>query len=408
MNITPSARDAAAIPARPPAGIRGGAFFGLDNTLIPGSSLMLLAQGLHQRGFYGRYDILRFAYRRFLFRFRRSDATAHFESSTQAALEFVAGRARADMRALAEEIARTLIVPSVYREMAMLVDQHRSDGTVTFVTTAAPVELAEVVADGLGMTGALGTRAEVDETGRYTGRLRGPILHGDAKASAVEAHAAAIGVDLSVSSAYSDSINDVPLLELVGRPEAVNPDRRLREVADLRGWPVRELRGPVSRRRRTAGQVIHRLGTLGLESPLHAEPGQRSQGPTHRFRVEDAGAFLREVEETGRFRRDTRLGALFHRGKISLREVTASDSLHITVEPDNRVSAHVDRYSPLAKVQTDDAKPRYSLLGIAAHNITGMAADAARLIPGRRRPRTWAEPPRVAGGGGRAQDRDAS
>jgi hypothetical protein len=277
----------------------------------------------------------------------------------------------------------------------MLVDQHRSDGAATFVTTAAPVELAEVVADGLGMTGGMGTRAEVGDDGRYTGRLTGPILHGDAKALAVEAYAAAHGVDLSVSSAYSDSINDLPLLELVGKPEAVNPDRRLRKVANERGWPVRELRGPLSHRRRTTGHVIHRLGTLGLKSPLHPEPDQRSQGPTHRFTVEDAGVFLRELEDSGRFRRDTRLGALVHRGHISLREVAPSDSLHITVRPNNRVSAHVDRYSPLAKVQPDGAAPRYSLPRIAAHNITGMAADAARLIPGRRRPRTWAEPPRV-------------
>lgn len=401
MHCTPGARDGVRIPSDPPArGLRPGAFFGLDRTLVPGSSLMALAQGLHQRNFYDRYDILRFALRRFSLRFSRSDATPHVESSTRAALEFVAGRGQADMWALAQEIAESLILPTVYRDMTMLVDQHRIDGAATFVTTAAPVELAEVVAQGLGMTGALGTRAEVDDHGRYTGRLTGPILQGAAKASAVEAYAAAAGVDLATSSAYSDSINDLPLLELVGHPEAVNPDRRLRVVADQRGWPVRELRGgPGSHRRRPAGHVIHRLTTLGLESALHAEPHQRSRGPTHRFTVEDTGAFLRELEETGRFRRDTRLGALFHRGKISLREVASCDSLHITVEPGNRVSAHVDRYSPLAKVQPEDTRPRYSLHRIAAHNITAVAADAARLIPGRRRPRTRAEPPRVMRGG---------
>jgi HAD superfamily hydrolase (TIGR01490 family) len=390
------ARDAAPTTTPPPgAELRPAAFFGLDKTLIPGSSLMLLAQGLHERDFYGRRDIVRFAYRQLLFRFRRSEASPHFESSTQAALEFVVGRPRIEIRALAQEIAGAQIVPSVYRDMAMLIDQHRDDGIATFVTTAAPVELAEIVADGLGMTGALGTRAEVDHDERYTGRLSGSILHGDAKASAVRDHAAEAGIDLTRSAAYSDSINDLPLLELVGRPEAVNPDRRLRKVADQRGWPVRELRGtPMTRRRRTAGHVIHRLGTLGLQSPLQAEPGQVSHGPIHRFTVEDPAAFVGELEATGRFRRDTRLGGVFHRGKISLREVAPVNSLHITVEGNNRVSAHVDRYSPLAKVQPDEG-PRYSLPRIAAHNITGMAAEAARLIPGRRRPRTCAEPPRV-------------
>ncbi len=401
MNVIPGGPDAAPHNSSQPPdrGLRPGAYFGLDNTLIPGSSLMALAQGLHQRKFYDRWDVVRFAYRRFLFRFRRSEATPHLESSTQAALEFVRGRARTEMRALAEEIARVQIMPTVYRDMALIVDQHRVDGGVAVVATAAPVELADVVAEGLGMNGALGTCADVDDDGRYTGDLVGPILHGEAKAAAVRAHAEANGIDLSGSSAYSDSINDLPLLELVGRPEAVNPDRRLRKVADDRGWPVRELRGgPSSPHRRTASHVIHRLGTLGLESPLHAEPDQKSKGPTHRFTVDDAGEFLRELEETGRFRRDTRLGAVFHRGKISLREVAPADSLHITVEPHNRVSVHVDRYSPLAKVQPH-AGPRYSLPRIAAHNITGMAADATRLLPGRRRPRTWAEPPRVRRGG---------
>jgi HAD superfamily hydrolase (TIGR01490 family) len=194
MNSTSSAPDAAPITSQPPErGLRPAAFFGLDRTLIPGSSLMALAQGLYQRDFYRRYDILRFAYRRFIFRFRRSEATPHFESSTREALDFVAGHAQADMRALAEEIAGARIMPIVYRDMAMLIDQHRMDGTVTYVTTAAPVELAEIVADGLGMTGALGTRAEIDDLGRYTGRLTGSILQGEAKASAVAVHMKGFG-----------------------------------------------------------------------------------------------------------------------------------------------------------------------------------------------------------------------
>ena len=88
-----------------------------------------------------------------------------------------------------------------------------------------------LLAESLEMTGALGTRAEVDDADRYSGRLSGAVLHGSAKADAVEAHAREAGIDLGASVAYSDSIHDLPLLELVGRAEVVNPDRRLRRVA---------------------------------------------------------------------------------------------------------------------------------------------------------------------------------
>jgi len=112
--------------------------------------------------------------------------------------------------------------------------------------------------------------------------------------------------------------------------------------------------------------------------------------------VEDPEALVRELEATGRFRRDSPLGRLFHRGKISLREVSATHSLHITLGDGNRVSAHVDRYSPLAPSQPEDGC-RYSLARIAAHNLAGIAGDLRRLAtPGRRRSPgcTAAEDPR--------------
>jgi phosphoserine phosphatase len=107
--------------------------------------------------------------------------------------------------------------------------------------TAAPVEIAHIIAHRLGLTGALGTVAEhVD--GVYTGRLVGDLLHGQAKADAVVALAEREGLDLARCSAYSDSFNDLPLLTLVGDPCAVNPDARLRDYARRNGWRVRDYR----------------------------------------------------------------------------------------------------------------------------------------------------------------------
>ncbi|MGH9188843.1 MAG: HAD family hydrolase [Acidimicrobiales bacterium] len=364
---------------------RRAAFFGLDKTLIHGSSLFLVAQGLHQRDFFRTREIARFAWEQY--RSRGVLETApQVESSTNAALEFVAGRRRPDIEALAREITHERIVPRVFPDIAKLIEQHRCAGDLTFVATAAPAEVAQVVAEGLGMTGSLGTRAEVDDAQRYSGRLEGSVLRGAAKASAVEAHAATAGINLNESVAYSDSINDLPLLELVGRPAVVNPDDKLRRVADDRGWPVHDVEGPKRDRRQPTVVVHDRFRALGLESSLRPA-GMAPSGRTHHFKADDPEDLLRQLEASGRFRRDTRLGALFHRGEISLREVAQRRSLHVTFGEDNRVSAHVDHISPLASSQPDDGC-RYSLPRIAAHNMTGMAGDLVRLVSRRNRGHT--------------------
>ena len=400
-------------------GGRRAGYFGLDNTLIPGCSLFLLAQGLHDRRFYRADDMARFAWRQLMFRIRPTPTPPALESSKDAALDFVRGRPRPEVRALAREIAGERIVPRVFPDMAARIVHHLSAGDVTILATAAPVELAEIVAEGLGMTGALGTEAEVDDTDRYSGRLAGSILRGEAKAEAVKAHAQAAGIDLAASVAYSDSIRDLPMLELVGQAEVVNPDRRLRHVAEARGWPVHTVRPARSRgvrpgghggsghrrrdaavpsgrptadgttaangklRRQSSTVLYDRLTELGLSSVAglpETAPNVRSA----QFTVDDPDALVQQLEHSGRFRRDTRLGAVFHPRQISLREVAPSHSLHISIGDGNRVSAHVDRYSPLANKQPE-GRCRYSVLRIAAHNIAGLAGDVLRLLPGRRR-----------------------
>ena len=359
------------------------AFFGLD-TLIPGSSLFLLARGLRERHLYDRTDLVGFAFKQ-LVAGRGPRRTPLV--SQKAALAFVRGRHRPELRALAQEIADERIVPRVYPDLARLIDAHRIEGVLTYLATAAPAELAEIVADGLGMTGGLGTRAEVDAREYFNGRLAGPVLLGATKAGAVEAHAAWAGIDLATSVAYSDSINDLPLLELVGSAEVINPDRQLRRVATERGWPIHDVRAATQSRTRPSTVPIavhHRVAALELESPVAVDGAPVRRGSTHHFTAEDPGGLISELEDSGRFRRDTRLGALFHRGKVSLREVAPTHSLHITVGKGNHVSAHIDRYSPLSTNQPGQGA-KYSLRRIAVHNLTGAAAELARFFPGRRR-----------------------
>lgn len=217
------------------------AFFDVDRTLIPGSSLFLLARGLYERDMFRVRDILRFGWGQMMFRLQ-GERTRGMERYRASTLEFVTGRDQQELMSWGREIAEESILPRVYRDIVDVIDRHRDRGDLTFLVTAAPIELAETLATELGMTGAIGTVSEVDDLGRYTGRLAGPVMHGPEKAKAAAEIAASHGVDLLECHAYSDSKNDLPLLESVGYPHAVNPEGELRRIALTRGWPIHELR----------------------------------------------------------------------------------------------------------------------------------------------------------------------
>lgn len=236
------------------------AFFDVDKTLIPGSSLFILARGLYEQDFFRVRDILKFGWGQVLF-LLFGERVKGIETTKADALSFVIGRHQDELRAWGRDIAEERILTRVYEDMVHLIESHKRSGDETFLVTAAPVELAGFLAEALGMTGALGTESELDEEGRYTGRLIGDILHGPAKAKAVAELAASRGIDLSESSAYSDSKNDLPLLESVGHPHAVNPELELRRVARARGWPVHELR---TKRRALLIGVPSALGAAAL------------------------------------------------------------------------------------------------------------------------------------------------
>ena len=237
------------------------AFFDLDKTLVPGSSLFLLARGLYERDFYRARDIALLAWQQFKFQAIGLESASGMEKSRNAGLEFVKGRHADELRALGREIAEEQILPRVYADIAHVIRQHADAGDETWLLTAAPTELAQVVASALGMTGARGTIAEIDDAGRYTGELVGDIAHGPAKAKIAEELATTRGIQMRDSAAYSDSINDLPLLESVGHPHAVNPDHQLRRIARARGWPIHELR---TRRRALLIGVPSTLGGAAL------------------------------------------------------------------------------------------------------------------------------------------------
>ena len=221
-------------------GTKRAAFFDVDRTLIPGSSLYLLARGLYERDMFRVRDMARFGWGQMMFRLRGEHKKGLDRS--RESLEFVAGRSQRELMSWGREIAEDRILPRVYQDIVQVIQGHQERGDLTFLVTAAPIELAEELARHLDMTGAIATVSEVDADGFYTGRLVGDIMHGPVKAKAVADVAAEHGLDLAECAAYSDSMNDLPLLEAVGYPHAVNPESELRRIAFQRGWPIHELR----------------------------------------------------------------------------------------------------------------------------------------------------------------------
>jgi HAD superfamily hydrolase (TIGR01490 family) len=219
----------------------GAAFFDVDNTVMRGASIFHFARGLAARRYFRGRDLARFAWQQMVFRVGGRERAGHMTEAREAALSFVAGLEVATVVALGEEIYDELMAERIWTGTRALAEEHLDAGQRVWLVTATPVELARIIARRLDLTGALGTVSEVVD-GKYTGHLVGDVLHGPAKAAAVRALAGREGLDLSRCAAYSDSANDLPLLELVGHPCAVNPDRRLRRTAKERGWPVRDYR----------------------------------------------------------------------------------------------------------------------------------------------------------------------
>jgi len=166
-------------------------------------------------------------------------------------LSLTAGWDRAEVRSIVQRALHETIEPIIYREALDLMERHREAGDSVYLVSAAPEEIVLPLADLLGVDGAVASVAEVDGEGRYTGRMAS-YAYGPAKAVAVRRLAEGEGIDLALSTAYSDSATDVPMLEAVGHAVAVNPDRALARIARERGWEVREFTNPVRLRDRTA------------------------------------------------------------------------------------------------------------------------------------------------------------
>jgi HAD superfamily hydrolase (TIGR01490 family) len=238
------------------------AFFDVDNTLIRGSTLYFLGKGMYKRGYFTKADISRFVLANLRFRLTGKEKKEEIKRFQDAATDFIGGHNVLEIHSIGQEIYDEYVSPACWQGTINIAQKHLSAGEEVWLVTAAPEDMAVLIAKNLGFTGALGSKAEIHD-GKYTGQMLGNLLHGKEKAVAIAALAKEKGFDLAECYAYSDSHNDFPLLEAVGHPSAINPDAILSLRALAEGWPIHDFR----RARfifKLIGPTVSRLAAAGI------------------------------------------------------------------------------------------------------------------------------------------------
>ena len=213
------------------------ALFDVDGTLIARNSAPLYMRHLRRTGQARRRDVARTLY--FLLRYKLG--MLDVDRALAVSMEWVRGKVEADIRDDCIAWYARDVRPHVYASMAATIDAHRRAGHHLAIVTSATRYLAEPLGAELGISDLLVTQLVVRD-GRFTGEPVRPVCYGAGKIHWVDRFAARYAVDLAQSYFYTDSITDLPLLERVGHPRVINPDPRLRRLAQRRGWPVRDLR----------------------------------------------------------------------------------------------------------------------------------------------------------------------
>lgn len=216
------------------------AFFDVDNTLMRGASVYYVGREAFRRGLISWRDIAVFAWHQFRFLAVGENRT-HLANAKERALGLVGGHSEGGLTQLANDIYERDFAPKLWPETVALTQEHLAKGHEVWLITATPQLVAAVIAERLGLTGALGTKVEALD-GVFTGVLDGHVLHGDEKAAVAESFSREKGANLADCWAYSDSSNDIPLLTAVGHRVVVNPDATLLAHARENGWDVLELK----------------------------------------------------------------------------------------------------------------------------------------------------------------------
>ena len=226
------------------------AFFDLDKTIIAKSSTLAFSRPFFDEGLINRRSVLKSSYAQFLFLLTAADQD-QVERLRKHVTQMCAGWDVDQVRTIVAETLHDIVDPLVYAEAAELIAGHRARGHDVVIVSASGSEIVEPIGEMLGVDTSVASRMQVLD-GKYSGEVEF-YCYGEGKRTAIRDMAAERGYALDQCFAYSDSITDLPMLEVVGHPTAVNPDRALRKAAATAGWPVLTFNRPVSLRERIPG-----------------------------------------------------------------------------------------------------------------------------------------------------------
>jgi HAD superfamily hydrolase (TIGR01490 family) len=223
------------------------AFFDLDKTIVARATGFALRRSFMREGLIARSTLLKSLYAQMIFQLMGADET-RMDRMRAAAAKMTVGWEVERVRSVVEEVLEEVFGPLLYNEALELLEIHRAAGRLLCIVSTSPEEVVEPLARKLGVEHYIATRSRI-VNGVYTGELEF-YAYGPFKAHAIRDLASELGIDLEKSFAYSDSSTDLPMLETVGHPVAVNPDKELKRVAAERGWPVESFQKPVQLRGR--------------------------------------------------------------------------------------------------------------------------------------------------------------
>lgn len=226
------------------------AFFDLDKTVIAKASISAFGRPLYRGGLINRRLVVRALVSQIIY-VNLGASEQKLARVRESMLMLTKGWDREQIREIVREAMEETVEPIIYAEALDLIEAHRAAGYKVYLVSASPDEIVQPLAAYLGVDGAIASRAFVDENGRYTGDMEF-YSYGPFKAEAMRELAEAEGIDLEQSSAYSDSYTDLPMLEAVGHPVAVNPDRVLAKLAREREWEVMQFTKPIRLRDRVS------------------------------------------------------------------------------------------------------------------------------------------------------------
>jgi HAD superfamily hydrolase (TIGR01490 family) len=224
------------------------AFFDLDKTVIARASMVAFGRPFYRHGLISRRLMVRALWGQLVYLYLGADEE-RLARMRESVLALTKGWQQSQVRRIVREALTDVVTPIIYAEALELIEEHRAAGRRVFIISASPEEIVEPLADHLEVDEAIGSQARIDDEGCYTGEMAF-YAYGENKAVAMGEVAEREGIDLSESWAYSDSATDLPMLEAVGHPVVVNPDRELARVAREREWEVRKFERPVRLRDR--------------------------------------------------------------------------------------------------------------------------------------------------------------